>query len=141
MQNETRTTELEHHYSFRVRYAEVDAQGVVFNSRYLEYADIALTEFFRSRGIPFDGPGSFEVHVAQANVTYLQPLRYDQQVESWIRIARIGRSSIEFEIEFHLPGEDRPAARVALHYVHVDLETGQSKPVPPSVRAKLGFDN
>lgn len=133
--------QFERHYSFRVRYAEVDAQAVVFNSRYLEYADIVLTEFFRSRGVPFDGPDSFEVHVAQANVTYLQPLRYDQQVEGWIRIAKIGRSSIEFEIEFRLAGQEQPSARVALHYVHVDLESGRSKPVPASIRAKLGFES
>ena len=35
-------------YLFRVRYAECDPQGVVFNGRYVEYADVAFTEFVRS---------------------------------------------------------------------------------------------
>ena len=49
-------------YQFRVRYAEVDPQAVVFNSRYLEYADVLVTEYFRDRrnhGLP-DG---LEFHV------------------------------------------------------------------------------
>ena len=41
----------------RVRFAEVDAQAVVFNPRYLEYFDIGLVEYFRAAGIyPGAGP-------------------------------------------------------------------------------------
>ena len=32
----------------RVRYGECDAQEVVFNARYADYIDIAMTEYFRS---------------------------------------------------------------------------------------------
>ena len=35
-------------YLFRVRYAECDPQGVVFNGRYVEYTDVAFTEFVRT---------------------------------------------------------------------------------------------
>ena len=35
----------------RVRYAEIDAQAVVYNSRYLEYFDLALTEYWREAGL------------------------------------------------------------------------------------------
>ena len=34
-------------YEFRVRYAEVDAQGIVFNAHYLTYFDCAVTEYYR----------------------------------------------------------------------------------------------
>ena len=37
----------------RVRYGEIDSQAVLFNARYLDYADIAITEYFRGLGISF----------------------------------------------------------------------------------------
>ena len=37
-------------YQFRVRWSEVDPQAVVFNARYLDYADIAITEYYRAVG-------------------------------------------------------------------------------------------
>ena len=36
------------HHRFRVRWSETDAQGVVFNARYLDYSDIAITEYWRA---------------------------------------------------------------------------------------------
>ncbi|QKR99864.1 acyl-CoA thioesterase [Sphingomonas sp. CL5.1] len=131
------TAEFAHFHSFRVRFAEVDAQAVVFNSRYLEYADIVLTEFMRAADVPILGPDSFEMHVVQANVQYRQPLRLDDAVEGWMRIDRIGRSSIAFEVELRPAGTAMASAVIVLHYVHVDLATGKSAEIPPMIRARL----
>ena len=35
-------------HPLRVRWAEVDPQGIVFNGNYLTYADVAITEYFRA---------------------------------------------------------------------------------------------
>ncbi|MFZ9962089.1 MAG: acyl-CoA thioesterase, partial [Burkholderiales bacterium] len=45
--------------SIRVRWAEVDAQGIVFNPHYLMYADIGVTEYYRAIGMPY--PDAFQV--------------------------------------------------------------------------------
>ena len=45
------------HVIKRVRYAEIDAQAVVFNSRYLEYFDIGITEYWRAAGVYDRWPG------------------------------------------------------------------------------------
>ncbi|MBI4736341.1 MAG: hypothetical protein HY766_09850 [candidate division NC10 bacterium] len=37
----------------RVRYSEIDRQGIVYYSRYLEYVDVALSEYFRALGFPY----------------------------------------------------------------------------------------
>ena len=37
-------------HPFRVRYSEIDGQGVLFNAHYLTYYDTAITEFFRALG-------------------------------------------------------------------------------------------
>lgn len=123
--------------TFRVRYAEVDAQAVVFNSRYLEYADIVLTEFFREKEIALVGPEAFDAHVVEATVRYIRPLRFDDIFEGWAKVAAIGRSSISFEIEFRLADQSEACAHVLIHWVHVDLETGKSAAVPDDFRVRL----
>ena len=49
-------------HQLRVRWSEVDAQGVVFNPHYLTFADIAVTEYYRAIGMPY--PAAFDVTVA-----------------------------------------------------------------------------
>ncbi len=67
-------------HRLRVRYAEIDGQKVVFNSRYLEYADVALSEYWRwLRLADLAEWQSMEFHVARATVDYKAPLRYDDE--------------------------------------------------------------
>ena len=70
---------------FRVRYAEIDGQKVVFNSRYLEYADVAVTDFWAWTGIA-EALGSLwrdaEFHVRRAEVDYLKPFGYGDEIEA-----------------------------------------------------------
>ncbi|GAA4046229.1 acyl-CoA thioesterase [Parerythrobacter jejuensis] len=122
-------------HRFRVRYAEVDPQGVVFNSRYLEYADILVTEYWEAAGLHVAGEDSLEFHVAQANVTFKKPIRLREWVEGRAVTTRIGNSSMAQRIELHGEGgaEDLRAA-IDLVQVHVDLETGMPVPIPNRVR-------
>lgn len=131
------TTAFRHYTSFRVRFAEIDGQMVVFNSRYLEYADNVLTEFMRAIDVPVSGPQSFEMQVVEATVRYKRALRFDDRVEGWLRVERVGRSSAIFEIEFRLEGSGEACASVTLAYVHVDLATEKSQEIPAAVRAKF----
>lgn len=126
---------------FRVRYAEVDPQAVVFNSRYLEYADVLVTEFFRDRraaGLAHD----IEFHVRRAEVDYLKPIRFDELVEGRLRVERIGNSSMVVRIELHgtdaSVGDDLRAT-ILLTQVHVDLPAGRPERIPDSARAAFGF--
>ncbi|PZT90364.1 MAG: 4-hydroxybenzoyl-CoA thioesterase [Citromicrobium sp.] len=125
-------------HQFRVRYAEVDPQAVVFNSRYLEYADIMVSEFFRAareRGMP----GDVEFHVRRAEVDYLAPIRFDELIEGRLTIARIGNSSMETHIALHGAGDGSHRADIALTTVHVELPEGRPARVPDTVRAAFGF--
>lgn len=123
-------------HRFRVRYAEVDPQGVVFNSRYLEYADLLVTEYWESVGLGFVGDDTLEFHVAQANVTFVQPIRLREWIEGRALTTRLGNSSMAQRIELH--GEaaaDDLRAVIELVQVHVDLENGAPLRIPGAVRA------
>jgi acyl-CoA thioester hydrolase len=65
-------------HRIRVRYGEVDPQSVVFNARYLDYADIGVTEYWRAvtaAGLWHEP--ILECHVAKAEVIFKKPIRAD----------------------------------------------------------------
>ena len=128
-------------HRFRVRYAEVDPQSVVFNSRYLEYADLLITEPWRARGVHFAGDDSLEFHVVRAEVDFRSPIRVDEWVEGRAWTDRVGTSSVTTRIELHGTDDDAEQdlrASIVLVHVHVDLASGQPMPIPPRARLALG---
>ncbi|MBB5686297.1 acyl-CoA thioesterase [Sphingobium boeckii] len=124
-------------HRFRVRYAEGDAQAIVFNSRYLEYADLVLTEYWRALGVNAVTP-PFEVNVVRALVEYKKPIRVDEEIDGCIRTARIGSSSLTTLFELHGAGADDLRAAIETVHVHVDLAAGKSRPIPANVRRMFG---
>lgn len=124
---------------FRVRYAELDPQGVVFNARYLEYADLVITEYWQDRNIRMAGEDAIEFHVAHADVTFRQPIRALETIEGRAWTTRFGNSSMTTKIELHgtAAGENDLRAEIQLVNVHVDLATGKPLPIPASVREAL----
>jgi acyl-CoA thioester hydrolase len=123
----------------KVRYAEVDVQRIVFNSRYLEYADVAVTEFWEWSGLDALGPAwtEAEFHVRHTEIDYHRPFRIGDEIEVFVRIARIGTSSLthEFALCHAVTGELHCA--IAMVIVHVDLATGAPSPITGPVRAGL----
>lgn len=123
---------------FRVRYAEVDPQSVVFNSRYLEYADVLVTEFFRDRranGMPED----LEFHVRRAEVDYLAPIRNDELIEGRLTVEKIGNSSMTMLVALHGAQDGSHRADIRLVQVRVDLASGQPLRIEDDLRAAFGF--
>ena len=128
-------------HRFRVRYAEVDPQSVVFNSRYLEYADLLITEHWRDCGVHFAGESALEFHVVRAEVDFRGPIRVDEWVEGRAWTDRVGTSSVTTRIELHGTDDDAEQdlrASIVLVHVHVDLASGQPMPIPPRARLALG---
>ena len=121
-------------WRMRARYAEIDAQSVVFNSRYLEYFDIGITEYWRAVGMYADGV-DVEFHVARAVVEFKAPVLLDEEFDVCLRCARIGRSSMTFLFEIHgAGGEDLRATGEEIS-VHVAEVRGRPTPVPDAVIA------
>lgn len=125
---------------FRVRYAEIDGQKIVFNSRYLEYADVAVSEWWEWTGIG-DALGEVwretEFHVRRAEVDYLKPFVLGDTVEAWVRIGRIGSSSMVQEFELLHGDTGELHTRIEMVVVNVHLPTGRPAPLDPAVRAFL----
>jgi acyl-CoA thioester hydrolase len=120
------------HHRFRVRWSETDAQGVVFNARYLDYADIAITEYWRAARVREDHPETpMEFHVKRATVTWFAPIKPDEMIDVMARTTAVGRTSFTQLVEIHGAGEGEDLrAEVELVNVHVDLAQHRPLPLP-----------
>lgn len=126
-------------HRLRVRWAEVDMQGIVFNGHYLTYFDIAVTEYWRQIGLPYpqataDTGG--ELYTVRSLVEYASPARYDDELDLYIRCARIGRSSLTFKLEIRRGDETLVSGELV--YVHADPEARKSAPLPPRLIEAIG---
>jgi len=128
----------------RVRYAEVDAQAVVYFARYLEWADVGLVEYWRAAGL-FERAGivggELEFHVVRAEVDYKAPMRLDEEIDICVAATRIGRTSADFLCELHGlargDGAEDLRARIFQVQVHVAEARGAPTPVPDWVVERL----
>ena len=135
-----------HDYRFfdhlRVRWAEIDAQKIVFNAHYLMYFDTAVAGYWRALALPYaesmESLGG-ELYVRKATVEYHGSARYDDRLDIGMRCARIGNSSIQF-LGGVFRGDDL-LVEGELVYVFADPHTQTSRPVPPALRDILqGFE-
>ena len=120
-------------FPLRVRYAEVDMQGVVFNAHYLTYFDTAITEFLRSTGYSYKElftTSDLDFHLVKATVEYLGPVNFDEQIEIGVTMARIGTSSATFALGVYGKGDDECRATGEIVWVCAKKGTHKSYPIP-----------
>lgn len=129
-------------YSFthrlRVRWAEVDRQGIVFNGHYLTYFDVGITEYWREIGLPYpDGvaDAGSDLFVVKTLINYHGSAEYDDLLDIGVRVARIGRSSMSFELGISRDGSLLIDGEVV--YVNADPKTRRSCPVPDRLRRAI----
>lgn len=117
----------------RVRFIEVDRQGILHNAHYLTYFGIALNEYYRKIGydrIAINDAAGTALHVVSAQVEYRAPLTLDEEVDIAARISRLGRSSVTFSYAIFKLDRDEPAALGQQVWVHTDKTTHKGTPWP-----------
>jgi acyl-CoA thioester hydrolase len=124
-------------HRLRVRYGECDPQGIVFNANYLLYFDVAFTELWRAGVGPWQEmvDRGIDAVVAEANLDFRAPARFDDELELRARITRLGRTAITTEID--VVREEQLLVAGRLRHVCVDTETWGKTDVPDWVREGL----
>ena len=124
-------------HELRVRYGECDPQGIVFNANYLLYFDVAFTELWRAAVGPWQEmvKRGVDAVVAEANLKFLAPARYDEQLQLQLRVRRLGTSAITTELE--VMREDELLVQGTLRHVCVAADTWRKTDLPDWVRAGL----
>lgn len=124
-------------YLLRVRYAECDAQKVVFNARYGDYIDLAATEFMRALGHGEEViDGRLDYQLVRQTIEWQAPARFDDVLAVSVVSTRQGTTSFQLAFEFRRHGEPALLARAETVYVLVSPALVK-QPLPDRFRASL----
>ena len=118
-------------HPLRVRWSEVDPQGIVFNPNYFVYADIAMTEYMRAVGFPYPEGlqklGS-DLFAIRAEADFRGSAVYDDELELAARVEYIGSSS--FRLLVGIFRKDELLTQTRLTYVHASMSEKKPSAVP-----------
>jgi len=120
-------------YYLRVRYAECDAQKVVFNSRYGDYLDLSSVEFLRALKV------DFEYQVVKQTSEWKASARFDDVLEMSVAAKHLGNTSFILGTEMRRAGSDQLLFVAETVYVLVDRHTMQKMSLPADFRAALAI--
>ncbi|HEU5435325.1 MAG TPA: thioesterase family protein [Telluria sp.] len=130
-------TDFPHFLAIPTRWMDNDAYQHVNNVVYYSYFDTAVNQLLISRGV-------LDIHadrvvglVVDTGCSYFQSISFPDTVHVGVRVAKLGNSSVRYELALFRNDDTAPAA--AGHFVHVYVDRDSNRPVaiPDHVRALL----
>ncbi len=130
-------TDYRHFQTIPTRWMDNDIYGHVNNVNYYSYFDTAVNQYLIERGVLDIHNGDIVGFVVETSCSYFQPLAFPDAVAAGIRVARIGSSSIRYEVGLFRNDDQGIAAAGHFVHVYVDRASGKPVPVPDATRAAL----
>jgi acyl-CoA thioester hydrolase len=126
-------------HRLRVRFAETDLQGIVFNANYMVYYDVAWTEYFRAIGVEYKDflRMGVDAVLARIQLEFKSPARFDDLLEIYARVSKMGNSSMTFDFEIYPEGEDRLINCASSLYVCIDPQMLKPVRIPEELRSRI----
>ena len=123
--------------SITTRWADNDVYGHVNNVVYYSWFDTAVNAYLISQGALDIHGGQTIGLVVETQCNYFAPLAFPQTVDAGIRVARLGSSSVHYEVGLFGAGEPLSAAAGYFVHVYVDRETRRPVALPTLLRTVL----
>jgi acyl-CoA thioester hydrolase len=119
------------------RWMDNDVYGHVNNVVYYSWFDTAVNATLIERGVLNIHAGSTIGLVVETQCFYFAPLAFPQTIDAGIRVAKLGTSSVRYEVGLFAQDEDMTAARGHFVHVYVDRKTRRPVPLPPAFKTFL----
>jgi acyl-CoA thioester hydrolase len=114
-----------------------DVYGHVNNVVYYSYFDTVINRYLIADGGLDITRGEVIGLCVESKCRYRKPLAFPDDVDAGLRVAKLGRSSVTYEIGLFARGADEPAAEGSFVHVFVDRPSRTSTPIPAQLRAAL----
>jgi acyl-CoA thioester hydrolase len=137
MNERERRAKYRHFLPLQTRWADNDVYGHINNVSYYTFFDTIVNEYLIASGALDIHQGAVIGLVVETGCKYFAPLEFPQKLEGALRIAKIGNSSVRYELAIFKAGEEMPAAKGHFVHVYVDRATRRPVPLPPALRAAL----
>ena len=119
------------------RWMDNDAYGHVNNVVYYQWFDTAVNAYLIENGALDIHHGETIGLVVETQCFYFVPLAFPQTIDAGIRVAKLGTSSVRYEVGLFAQGDDKTAARGHFVHVYVDRKTRRPVPLPSAFKTFL----
>ncbi len=119
------------------RWADNDAYGHVNNIVYYAWFDTAVNRFLIEAGVLDIQTSPVIGLVVETGCRYRASVTYPEEVSVGLRVARLGTSSVRYELAVFRAGEDVAVAEAHFVHVYVDRATQRPVPIPDDARAAM----
>ena len=120
------------------RWMDNDVYGHVNNVVYYSWFDTAVNAYLIEQGALDIHHGETIGLVIETQCNYFSPLAFPQTVEAGIRVAKLGTSSVRYEVGLFAQGEPLTAAKG--HFIHVYVDKHTRRPSPLSTQLKTTLE-
>jgi acyl-CoA thioester hydrolase len=121
-------------HRLKVRYSEIDGQKIVFNSHYLTYIDVAVTEYFQQLLQPDE---AFDFVLAKSTIEYKRSAYLNDWLTIWCRVQKVGNKSMTMNYMITREDEIDPVLLAEIIYVSINNENMVPCPVPDFIRERI----
>ncbi|HEV8663485.1 MAG TPA: thioesterase family protein [Candidatus Methylomirabilis sp.] len=125
--------------TFRVDYADIDAQGRVYYGNYTRYFDRARFAFWSACGL---GPDEIrrvedETVLAQVETRYHRSAGFYEELRATARLTAAGGSSLHFAYRVTRPADGSLLAEGTAVLAYIEPASGRPRPLPTALRDRL----
>lgn len=124
-------------YPITTRWMDNDIYGHVNNVTYYSYFDSAVNRYLIEEG-------GLDIHnapvvgfVVNSSCDYRAPIAYPEEIEAGLRVARLGNSSVTYQVGIFRRGEESACACGSFTHVFVERAANRSVPIPETIRCAL----
>jgi acyl-CoA thioester hydrolase len=121
----------------RVGFSDTDAQGIVYYGRYNPYFDLARVEYHRVLGLLHRDAREGDFVMRANDVEYFAPAVFDDEIEVFVRVSRIGSTSVTFQFAAYREPDDLLMVTAHQTLVYVDLAERKKRDVPDDYRDQV----
>jgi acyl-CoA thioester hydrolase len=132
-----RREDYKHFLAIPTRWMDNDVYGHVNNVVYYAYFDTVVNQYLVEAGVLDIHHGQVIGLVVETLCRYFQPLAFPDVIDAGLRVGRLGRTSVRYEVAIFRCGDDEPAAAGHFVHVYVDRQTRRPVPLPEPMRAAL----
>jgi acyl-CoA thioester hydrolase len=119
------------------RWLDNDVYGHINNVIYYAFFDTAVNQYLLSKGVLDIHAGHQIGLVIESGCSYFAPLSYPQVIDAGIRVAKIGNTSVRYEIGLFAAGSASAAAQGYFVHVYVDKKTRRPETLTPDFRGEI----
>ena len=127
-----------HFLTITTRWMDNDVYQHVNNVVYYSYFDPVVNQYLIEQGVLDIATSPVVGLVVETQCHYFSPIAFPSKVHAGLRVARLGNSSVRYEVG--LFPDDAPASAAQGHFVHVYVDRATSKPVPLSAEMRRALE-